>query len=518
MNGSHMVDTQDESARRQEIIDTMEATFLQELAKAGANVPPRSTVTTALLRGLLWDKREDELLTRGHTTIETQVVKSSRRSALMQLVSQVWKVSKPDYDKVDSILAASANDYLRSSQSSSVPMTYSPAPDAIEMNGTRTRGSIPSSIGSSAEYDAYEALSSLSDAMAVDEPGLMNHHSSSSSWTTDQVGRAKDDRHALLQREPLDSIASVVFRSSPQLSSIKFNRTELDHHQQEEPPAPNFPVLQQSHNRFAKSSRMSPTHVGSMSSKGSSGMISSKSTSATHSSPRSPVSSPSSTGFFGIDRDRSSFDRSPFASSENHHTHSPSSRSKFPLPIDLKSLISRDSQSGSPSSAHSEDNPLSDPPTHRGTSSRSSTSSTYKLSPITPAAQYGWTGSPTSVASVANPPFSESPVLHSPSPLPNTINPTVYTSPTTPSIDPRILALPPVALGHPTLGAAAVTDHIPVWVPRTNPLVPLVLCPVRSPQGEWFYTYQPISYADMSILVAGAAAAAGSPPLGGQSR
>ena len=85
----------------------------------------------------------------------------------------------------------------------------------------------------------------------------------------------------------------------------------------------------------------------------------------------------------------------------------------------------------------------------------------------------------------------------SPAPTLNSMFPTHHGSAF--SMDPRALALPAAVIGPAPFGSPA--DHVPVWVPRSNPLVPLVLCPVRSPQGEWFYTYQPISYSDMTVLL-----------------
>jgi hypothetical protein len=587
MNDYRVHEAHDEALRRQEIIEAMEASFLQDLAKAGANVPPRSAVTTALLRSLLWEKREDDLLTRGATAIETQVVKNSRRSALLQLVSQVWKVPKPEYDKVDSILLASSNDGMRSPPPMGMPSSSSPSLDNVEISAGKARAS----MGSTAEYDAYEALSSLSDAMAVDEPSFQitprTPHPSIASWKTDSLGRAKDDRHALGDREPRDSVASVVFRSSPQLTSIKYTRSGESRSGQTTEPAPvvHSPVAV-SQNRFFKpfrssaignSAHPSGANTTGFGSPASAGMASSK-FGQSYSSPRSSSSSisPSSSAFTSFGESptlshstsyanqqmnpstnspaRSTFERhqqpygatgmntgaSYMVSSPAGDSHpASSSHSKFPLPIDLKSLIpSRDSQSGSPSSAHSiEDNPLMDG-SARG-SARSS-SSLKQQTPLTPTS-YGWPGSPTaaSLTTAMSPSqqaplgvsgssalnasssgsFSENSMLHSPSPIP--INHSLHgmypSVPGVHSLDPRMPMPQNHHIAHmgmigPPATFGAPTDHVPVWVPRTTPLMPLVLCPIRSPQGEWFYTYQPISFADMSILMAGSSTS--SPPLG----
>jgi hypothetical protein len=396
------------------------------------------------------------------------------------------------------------------------PTAPSPTPDGIEANTTRTRTSIPSSLGSSAEYDAYEALSSLSDAMAVDEPTPSIHQSAS--WTTDQLGssRAKDDRHVEALREPIDSVTSVIFRSSPQLTSIKFTRSGGPN--QDNVSSPIFGGFLQSQNRFKSHKAPSLGAGGAFGGKSStSGSLSKGPATGSHQSPRSNASSPSSSsglggtpsgpgGFFpppshlssapSPQTDSRSEQRS--SSDRNQPSEGQAPRSRFPLPIDLKSLL-RDSSSNSPSSTPSEDSPLAESAPYRSSSARSSTSS-HRHSPITPTAPFGWGGN-----AVPHPQFAgaEPPPMISSSPAP----PLNGMFPTHPSgafsMDPRALGLPAAVLGPTPFGSP--TDHVPVWVPRSNPLVPLVLCPVRSPQGEWFYTYQPISYSDMSVLLSNAA-------------
>ena len=572
---------QDEAAKRLEIIDAMEQSFLQDLARAGANVPPRATVTTALLRGLLWDKREDELLTRGHTTIETQVVKSSRRSALLQLVSQVWKVPKPDYDKVDAMLATWIHNNSDSSAVSSNSDFVSPptpiahtthtAPHSAltslmnhssHNNGAhashgltnhfssrpRKTPSVPSSLGSSAEYDAYEALSQLSDAMMVDGPtnstgggvSSPSSASSSSSAANSSASMHKSTRDGFeTQKEPIDSVTAVVFRSSPLLSSIKFNRSRTNlsspqthseataqqttQHAPQTPSASPFPTLITSSNRFTKrhANSSSPTQSsisgGSISSSvpGTEPKFFERANrqSGGFSSPRSVASSPSSSTSTATD---SSVAAMYGNGANGTTTPNSSSRSKFPLPLDLKSLMPHRSDlsngsMGSPSSVASDD---SAPPDSIHLASRSSSGSRSFPSALRiSSSKIQPQGTPPS----STPNITLQPPILSPQPDPPVPTPTH-------SLSTSNLAAPSASVGvnqfagaatnaplDPRLLSAALTpppDHVPVWVPRTNPPVPLVLCPVRGPTGDWFYSYQPISYADMTLLVAGAAAQA----------
>lgn len=613
----------DEAAKRQEVIDSMEQTFLQDLARAGANVPPRATVTTALLRGMLWDKREDDLLSRGATSIETQLVKNSRRSALMQLVSQVWKVPKPDYDKVDSLVAAALSSSIASSSLEAAPRS------SLSSSATLTSSQAPRSrdarqIGSSAEVDAYEALSALSDAMSIDDASSHSSHSSFAApsghhhqhhtWSSPNGNSAGNGnlangfssgngnfggfhnspshqtpstplssrssstssstsaaRNLDAQRvEPIDSVTSVVFRSSPQLTSIKFNRSRINgsmspstssSHMVTSPTPPvgsdsnfaaqtpssspsagfnsghTFPTLMQSHNRFSKSR----THSGSHSALGS---------------PRTSVSSSPSTHGAAEILHTGIAGASPVAGGGN--SMNAGSRSQFPLPLDLKSLMHHrgDLQSGSASSPSSVASDDSDsifalPRSHSGNRSfpsafKFSSSASSPLSSSHPA------GSPsngsisaTNLNSANGAPMGATSAHHLNLPSAadvNTIAAALNGTAASPWGSPVSavsasalaagLALTPLqhqqqlhqqqlqqlaqANASAGLGAAnianplssaasASSDHIAVVVPRTSPLVPLVLLPVMGPNGDWFYSYQPISYADCSLLVANAA-------------
>lgn len=572
----------DESAKRQEIVESMEQAFLQDLARAGANVPPRATVTTALLRGLLWEKREDELLTRGHTTIETQVVKSSRRSALLQLVSQVWKVPKPDYDKVDAMIASWAhgngeainNSHIKSSDSialsslaslmnhNSIHHSNNGASHGHSTHGAHAgahsnhfssrstrKSSVPSSLGSSAEYDAYEALSSLSsfsDVMAVDGPsnGSMSHNtnngaasSPSSASSSSSTANSASTLGSLArdgigeQKEPIDSVTAVVFRSSPQLSSLKFNRSrgslqshsgagELAQTSQGQSSGFQFPALVTSSNRFSKRQAQSQAASQTQQVPGSPSSVmtmseprfferSSNRGSGGYSSPRSLASSPSST---------TSTNDSIVAvhGSGTNGTTTPTSRSKsYALPVDLKSLMNHrntnnnngDATIGSPSSVSSSvsssmcSDDSAPPPADsihmisRNSSGARSFPSALKFSSpkVQPAV------SPPPATAITNGVSFNTP--HIPQ-MQQDSSPINHTTASLHQINPFGAVQQPM---DPRLLSAALTpppDHVPVWVPRTNPPVPLVLCPVRGPNGDWFYSYQPISYADMSLLVA----------------
>lgn len=640
----------DDLTKKQEIIDSMEATFLQELGRAGANVPPRATVTTALLRGLLWEKREDELLSRGHTTIETQVVKSSRRSALLQLVSQVWKVPKPDYDKVDAMLASwklnhaeahsaahngeasafSAHHSVASNNAHGAPHAAPHATLASLINhgahasgshashashashggsnhfSSKRKPSVPSSIGSSAEYDAYEALSALSDAMMVDSPaGTSNAagmSSPSSASSSSSAANSASVVHSMTregtmdtQKEPIDSVTAVVFRSSPQLSSIKFNRSRfgsqthandsssLQHQQQQQ--SFQFPTLVTSSNRFSKRQNAN-SGVGSPTQSPSSPLSSTpvseprfferaNRSSGGYSSPRSLASSPSSSASNDtLAAVVAAAIGGGGGSGGNHvHTHggnnggnggggnnggttTPTSRHKFTLPGDLKSLMNHrgngdHSNMASPSSVSassiaSDDSTVAPADSihlaSRNSSGARSFPSALKLSSSSVSLQpqhhhhhqaVSPPGTPTNMSTTTSmnmtsitfqtPPVPQSssnssnnnlamevPIsATSPPPsLVGALNPFAIANNTATAAAP-----PPPSAGplDPRLLSAALTpppDHVPVWVPRTNPPVPLVLYPVRGPNGDWFYSYQPISYADMTVLVAGAAAQA----------
>lgn len=78
--------------------------FLDELRKAGANVPKDCKLDLKLIRRLLWEKREDDLLLRNETRIATQIVKKGNKNKLLLMLAVEWNVPQPIFKKVEMIV------------------------------------------------------------------------------------------------------------------------------------------------------------------------------------------------------------------------------------------------------------------------------------------------------------------------------------------------------------------------------------------------------------------------------